>query len=274
MEQSLPGQIDLSECTEDDVVEMFRRGLESFIERCGGAVSSRRVTLRQEKTYPSDQDYALVLTTPQGFRLHILGLQFKRVSSSWRKDEHFWLVDPNQREVLRGSAHVVAYCLPRPCHIFPSHSLHGFYFVHPGCLSTDATRIRLDWFLHHKHTGDNWAHLQLRWKALRPDSGDEVPRLSWGEFFDAVEEGALHFTVPGTPQNPSPPEADPQGPPGLNRRGTGLTITCSGSWGSAWARHQITQHLHHWSATVLSPPAAVIAYESFSRTLEFIELRP
>lgn len=33
---------------------------------------------REERTYPSDQDYALSFALPEGFRLHIFGLQFKR----------------------------------------------------------------------------------------------------------------------------------------------------------------------------------------------------
>ena len=95
--------VDLSACTEDDVVMVFRIGLTAFIERAGGSVGARRVTLRQENSFPSDQDYALFFGSPVGFRLHLFGLQFKR----W--DKNGWEINSLQAERLRHLGHVLGY---------------------------------------------------------------------------------------------------------------------------------------------------------------------
>ena len=270
-----PSLIDLTNYSEDDVVELFKRGLASFMEHTGGSFSSRRVTLKQEGTYPSDQDYALVFGSPSGFRLHLFGLQFKRLSTWGWDRETGWLISSGQRESMRRMGHVLAYCLPRPCRVTPSNSLHGFYFVHAKCISRDARALRVSHSFNHKHDGheENWAHMRIVWSTNRPDVWDEVPRLAWGEFLDATEQGAVAINVPGTRDTP-PALDDRSGPPVyINReRGIGLTILCTGAWGSEWARHQIGEHLWQWSSEALSPPAAIVAYESFSKTIEFIEV--
>jgi hypothetical protein len=264
-----PTDIDLSTCTEDDIVEIFRLGLSAFVERAGGSFSSRRVTLRQERSYPSDQDYALVFTSPRGFRLHLFGLQFKRWADGG------WAINSQQADALRRLAHVVGYCLPRPCATVVSNSLHAFYFLNPSCLPSRCSALRLLYSFgdDHQHDKDgNWAHLRLNARSSINDRGDNIPRLSWGEFFSALETGAVIVAVPGGPKHPPGPDSKPG--PQDQRQGTGLglTITCPGPWGTAWARGQITEHVRFWSKTVLSPPAAVIAFESFSRSIDFIEV--
>jgi hypothetical protein len=263
--------VDLCTCTEDDVVEIFRIGLSAFVERAGGTFRSRRVTLREERSYPSDQDYALVFTSPDGFRLHLFGLQFKR----WNK--RGWSIDSRQVAILNRLAHVIGYCLPRPCVTAPSNSLHGFYFVNASCLPAECATVRLLHSLggeHGSHEDDNWAHLRLLAEPRRNGASENIPRLAWGEFLAAVERGATLIPVPGGPNDPPGPSTEPRQQDFAAGTGIGLTITCPGAWGSAWARHQITDHVRYWTRTALSPPAAVIAFESFSRSIDFVEVAP
>lgn len=260
----------LSTCTEDDVVEIFKTGLAAFAEHAGGTFSSRRVTLRQEKSYPSDQDFALVFTSPGGFRLHLFGLQFKR----WNK--HGWSIDSQQAATLGRFAHVIAYCLPRPCDTTLSNSLHCFYFVNANCLPAECVDIRLLQSYSEEdcsNQGQNWAHIRLVAVANRKES-DNTPRLAWGEFLAAVERGATLIPVPGRPDDPPGPSTAPRARDFIGGTGIGLTISCPGAWGSAWARHQITDHVRHWTRTALVPPAAIIAFESFSRSIDFVEVAP
>jgi hypothetical protein len=54
--------VNLGQISEDDVIEAFKAGLWSFMQVEGGRFGSRRVTLRQEKVFPSDLDMALWFT--------------------------------------------------------------------------------------------------------------------------------------------------------------------------------------------------------------------
>jgi hypothetical protein len=113
--------LDLERCTEDDVVEVFKSGLRAFLRSEGGSLGARRVTLRQEKVFPSDQEFTLRFDSLEGFRLHLFGLQFKR----WIEDG--WALAEEQGNRLRDLGHVIGYCLPRSGTLAPSNSLHGFY---------------------------------------------------------------------------------------------------------------------------------------------------
>jgi len=84
--------MDLSRASEDDVVEAFKAGLRRFVRGQRGAFGARRVTVRQERVFPSDQDFALSFDSPTGTRLHIFGLQFKR----WKGDG--WTLSQQQQE--------------------------------------------------------------------------------------------------------------------------------------------------------------------------------
>src|SRR5260370_42112237 len=64
-------------------------------------------------------------------------------------------------------------------------------------------------------------------------------------------------------RNPPKPNQSPPQDSVSPGTGVGLTIRCSGAWGSEWAETQVVNHLDHWTRNVLEPPAAVIAYESF-----------
>ncbi len=258
-------------CTEDDVVTLFGTGLGAFIKLAGGTFASRRVTLRQEKSYPSDQDYVLQFGSSKGFNLHLFGLQFKR----WKTGG--WKLQSQQIESLRKMEHVVGYCLPRDCWTVPSNALHAFYFVNPSCVPQGCSSIRVERGFPSVSSADhdeNWAHIRTCVKLPGGQDEDSIPRLGWGEFFDQVAEGAIILPVPGDPANPPASTAPPRDSDVRVSSGIGLTVTCTGSWGSAWARRQISDHVRFWARSVLSPPAAVIAFESFSRSIEFIEVTP
>jgi hypothetical protein len=97
----------------------------------------------------------------------------------------------------------------------------------------------------------------------------DIPYLTWGDFFDAVGQGSTIFSVPGNPGDPPITTRSPEDVfPGS---GIGLTIRCSGPWGKQWIRSQIGSHIEFWARSVLESPAAIIAYESFSRSIDFIE---
>jgi hypothetical protein len=316
---------------EDDVVELFKAGLRTFLKAQGGAFGSRRATLREERIFPSDQEFAVRFDSPNGFRLHLFGLQFKRWSDKG------WALSEVQLTNLRQAGHVIGYCLPCPADLVPSNSLHGFYFINPQAVPEGSKRLtlfrpgivvplgvtpaklasavqsRLDMqvsmedFLRKRpsildrpapgeilralrkiirDTGSTvkQAATELQsaarvydgqtWGASAVGATSEseacVPHLSWGDFFHAALEGSWIIDVPGSPESPPDLDADPDSN-GSPATGMGLTINCSGVWGQPWAVRQISDHLEHWTRSLLESPAAVIAYESFSRSLEFIE---
>ncbi|MFC2138921.1 hypothetical protein ACFLTE_12180, partial [Bacteroidota bacterium] len=235
--------IDIREYTEDDIVTLFGLGLKNFIENLNGTFRSRRVTLRQENSYPSDQDYALKFDDPKGFRLHLFGLQFKR----WKKDG--WFIDENQANDLNRMNHVIGFCFPRACLTIPSNSLHSFYFVNPSCVPSKHSMVKFGRFIAHQELGQddmNWAHIHIFSKGPETKENN-IPRLSWGEFYDAIRLGGLVIQVPGTPSNPPDSGTSPRPDIIKHNTGIGLTITCQGQWGSSWARSQITEHVRFWA---------------------------
>jgi hypothetical protein len=315
--------------TEDDIVEAFKSGLRAFLGSEGGSFGARRVTLRQEKVFPSDQDFTIRFDSSHGFRLHLFGLQFKKWhSNGWRLAEE-------QVERLRTYRHVIAYCLAHPGELATNNALHGFCFINPGRVAKKASQLalfrpgewltaefadnfvrdvqrRLDFTLTlHEHVQRHGvavdttsigeigklrgllrsAQTSVRealserglatavrasaeWGqtivgAVDAESTHFVPHLSWGDFFDAAKVGSTVVTVPGDPTNPPRPEDPAPDENFMRAAGLGLTITCGGSRGSVWARSQIDAHVEHWLRTVLEPPAVVIAYESFTRSMEF-----
>ncbi|MEK7685114.1 MAG: hypothetical protein AAB466_06815 [Verrucomicrobiota bacterium] len=314
--------VDLSECSEGDVVEFFKAGLRAFIANDGGSCGARAVTLRQERTYPSDQDFALLFSAEGVFEVHLFGLQFKR----WEQEG--WRLSSRQQDALQRMAHVVAYCFPRPVKGTPRNALHAFVFVNParvGALQLGFLRhsnLRLDsrsigqrvqknvvqrvvslsgaasrqllppWqrkaalrkVLDEALTGiadvvaevindESLASLfdaDRTWgaNAIRPEGGAAtvVPYVSWGEFFEDVLLGATFITVNGSPNGPPTPDVFPGG--------IGLRLLGAGSHATAWAQRELADHVALWARTVLEPPAAVIAYESFSRALQLIEISP
>jgi hypothetical protein len=324
--------MNLAEFTEDDVVEAFKVSLRAFIRNEGGAFGVRRVTLRDEKMFPSDQDFTLLFRSQTKFRLHVFGLQFKR----WNRNG--WILSQDQESKLVGTSSVVGYCLPCPSNLSVENALHAYYFVNPARLPMGCTRLdllnpgeiswlgmsptdlansvqsqldlslRLESFLQDRtvvvdptsevvklrrtinSTGSIVKKIveELNWRAtarpsqkwgtsiIRMEDSERkyshiIPHLSWGEFFEALKRGATVVNVPGGPNNlPEPNQSPPHDrvSPGT---GVGLTIMCSGAWGSEWAERQVVDHLDQWTRSVLEPPAAVIAYESFTRSLELIE---
>ena len=102
--------------------------------------------------------------------------------------------------------------------------------------------------------------------GLRGAPATVVPYVSWGEFFEDVLLGATFITVNGSPNGPPTPDVFPGG--------IGLRLLGAGSHATAWAQRELADHVALWARTVLEPPAAVIAYESFSRGLQLIEISP
>ncbi len=129
--------MNLAEFTEDDVVEAFKVSLRTFIRNEGGALGVRRVTLRDEKVFPSDQDFTLLFTSKTKFQLHIFGLQFKR----WNRNG--WALSQDQASQLLETSSVVGYCLPCPSSLSVENALHAFYFVNPARLPVGCTRLAL-----------------------------------------------------------------------------------------------------------------------------------
>ncbi len=101
-----------------------------------GTFGSRRVTLRQEKVYPSDQDFSILLPKTEGFSVHLFALQFKRC------DANGWRLSVPQLRSLRGMGHVITYCLPQPTETVAHNSLHHFFFVNPSLLPENVTSIQ------------------------------------------------------------------------------------------------------------------------------------
>src|SRR4051812_29609483 len=101
--------IDLGDSSEDDVLEAFNSGLRAFIRHLNGSFESvrvsagaRRVTLPQERKYPSDRDFAILFEGQMSVSVHFFGLQFKK----W--DKRRWEIDNKQLENIHTMAHVIA----------------------------------------------------------------------------------------------------------------------------------------------------------------------
>jgi len=113
-----------------------------------------------------------------------------------------------------------------------------------------------------------WGHSLLAdtAKILSP-----LPHCSWGEFLSQVEAGAVTVDAPtGKGTLPGNPEADDpsatSGPPGV-----GLRIRGKGASAKSWASETTRQHVKKWLEGALSAPAAVVAYDSYSRAMLFLE---
>jgi len=100
--------------------------------------------------------------------------------------------------------------------------------------------------------------------------GGIVPHLTWFDFFNAANQGSTIVTVPDDPGIPP----DSPDPPGDVSFASGIGLTLIAGPGAVSVLHStLRSHVEYWTRSVLEPPAAVIAYESFSRSLEFIEYR-
>jgi hypothetical protein len=243
--------IDLASATEDDVVRSFESGLRSFLRPLQPAGSGvRRVTLRKEGEYPSDGEFAILFEHSEIFSLHLFALQFKR----W--DDGVWAIDNSQLQKLRAMYRVIAYALARPANTVLDNALHYYNLCSPINVPCDTTQIAL---------GD------ANWHSTMVVGEKVVPHCSWGEFFQAIEIGGSAVTVPGGPGNP--PDLDDDPDPGDIRDfgGIGLRIDCRGRWGHPWVRRQIQKHIRLWTSGLLQPPAAIIAYNSFTHALAFVE---
>lgn len=140
--------IDLSKLHEEDVIDVFRQGLERFVQSAGGRFYSRRVSLRDEKDYPSDRDFSILFQEKLAFSIHMFGLQFKRWSSEcWRiangKKKDPKVAEHDQLGRLKRMNHVVAYCLPLPFVTDADNSLHYYIFLNPAHVPNTAIRLRL-----------------------------------------------------------------------------------------------------------------------------------
>jgi len=93
--------IPLNECAEDDVIIVFKKGLQAFLTPMDGLFESRKVTPRQEASYPSDQDFSILFPKNNGFSLHLFGLQFKR----WKNQG--WDINLDQLKKLKRMGHVI-----------------------------------------------------------------------------------------------------------------------------------------------------------------------
>ena len=341
--------LNLSTCTEDDVIQAFQAGLRTFLRSIGGTFGSRRVTPRQEFKYPSDQEFAVLFPRDKGFSLHLFSVQFKK----W--DVSCWKLNPDQLQNLKSYSHIITYALPQPTYIDLGQALHYFHFVNPVVIPPKANSLSsttnvllaplnvtdvaqscmarivqsIEFRLSLKNFIECWQNSIIApkkpnpWKSvvlkslrgldteiadelakrLYPshltseccnswdkhlicsrnysDSSEDVvqwiPRNSWGDFFSAVLLGSTSVEVPGSEEDPPSPGSPPGYPdfPG----GFGLKLTCSGHWGARWAADQVLSHLRHWTRNdffsqpaFLSYPAAVIAYESFSRSMMFLQI--
>jgi hypothetical protein len=316
--------MNLDRCSEDDAVEAFKTGLRKFVQGEGGGFGARRVTLRQEKVFPSDLDIALWFESNSEVRWHLFGLQFKRWNGSG------WSLSAEQSARLSRFGHVIAYCLPSPGELGLANILHAFRFVNPQRLPKDCIELALtcpaEWrplgmapaslasSIQRKFDFDLTLQDHLDERALIylsdaekisklrtiirtastnvreaaqalamqatvvPDSswgqslidanGVIVPHLTWFDFFSAANQGSTIMTVPDEaailPDSPDPPGDV------CSASGIGLTLIASQRRSGA-VRASLGSHIGFWTRSVLQPPAAIVAYESFSRTLEFIE---
>ncbi len=317
--------INLSDSSEGDVVGAFEKSLSYYVKAMNGEFGSRSVTLRKEKEYPSDRDFAILFKSEKRFSIRMFGLQFKK----WSRDDGCWKIPGEQLEKLREMNHVIAYCLPRPALTAPENALHCFNFVNPRYIPENARKLLLRSQAYAGIDPDSAAdkckeelskQADLRLRFTRPpdeartlrevlrnsnsyiksslemaileglalsenaDWGTQlvafdggmtpIPHCSWGEFFECVETGGRIVTVPGEAGSPPDPSSDPAPQDIVDSDGIGLTMQCDGSWGSEWAMDKILQHLEFWTNSLMEPPAAFIAYESFSRSLTFISYLP
>ncbi len=310
--------MNLDRSSEDDAIEAFKAALKNFVRREGGAFGARRVTLRQEKVFPSDLDVASWFESEGAAKWHLFGLQFKRWNGTG------WSLSAEQFARLSPLGHVIAYCFPSPGELALSNMLHAFRFVNPRRIPDDCTELALlcpAQFLplgvsptclaksvqqqfeaemalqqHLDNLGfmppsDSEKIAKLRvlirtvgrkvrekveamgtavaadseWgQSLIASDGVVVPHLTWFDFFNAVKQGSTIIRIPDSPPPPGPPEDVSFG------AGIGLTLT-AGPGGNSALRASLASHVAFWTRTALAPPAAVVAYESFSRSLQFIE---
>jgi hypothetical protein len=318
------GPMNLGGVSEDDVVAAFKFGLQAFIEGERGRFGARRVTLRQEKVFPSDLDIALWFQSEGAVQWHLFGLQFKRWNGTG------WSLSAKQFARLSRLGHVIAYCFPSPGESALANMLYAFRFVNPRRIPDSCSDLillcpaqflllgvspaslaesvqqqftmelalqdRIDKGLIFPTPYDDkigklrrligTAGQKVKEKAeamateatVAADSewGQSliaseraiVPHLTWFDFFNAAKQGS---TVVEIPDNPGPPP-DPSDPPGNVSFGSGIGLVLrAGPGGDATVRASLASHVDFWTRTALEPPAAVVAYESFSRSLQFIE---
>ena len=129
--------MNLDHVSEDDCIESFKAGLRKFVQGEGGGFGARRVTLRQEKVFPSDLDMALWFESEGAVRWHLFGLQFKRWNGSG------WSLSAEQAACLSRLGHVIGYCFPSPGELALANMLHAFRFVNPKRIPDGCTELAL-----------------------------------------------------------------------------------------------------------------------------------
>lgn len=129
--------MNLERTSEDDAIEAFKAGLRNFVRGEGGGFGTRRVTLRQEKIFPSDLDIALWFDFDGAVRWHLFGLQFKRWSGTG------WSISADQFARLSRLGHVIAYCFPSAGESALANMLHAFRFVNPRRIPDGCTELTL-----------------------------------------------------------------------------------------------------------------------------------
>lgn len=248
----------LAECSEAEVVKFFGGGLQAFISSLDGRFEARNVSLFDEATWPSDQDYAVLFQNDSGFSLHLFGLQFKR----WNRSH--WPLKVKQNDTMRRMGHVLAYAFPRPIEASAPNMLHAFTMIHPNAIPTSSNQLHL--------ANDEFTQNVIAKRVNDKDGEEElgtVQYVSWGQFFEAVQKGAISVAVPsgGGPFQPSG-GSGPGGPGG----GFGLRFTTRGQWGERQLMNEMNDHLSFWGRTYLDGEFGIIAFESFSRSMLFLEV--
>ncbi|MCP4987121.1 MAG: hypothetical protein GY928_14065 [Colwellia sp.] len=295
--------VDLSEENENNIVDIFKQGLNKYIEEINGKFVSRSISLREENVYPSDQDIAILIKEGEEFFVNLFGLQFKRYSNDG------WHINTKQLEKLKLQNKILSYCFPFPHKTVLTNSLYHYCFVNPIILPNSTNkivdqsiffdgiypvgdyllekRVEESIFMNNLKKQSSSSYERMWGNMLYANYNNSrlkdldilVPHLSWGEFFELAKIGGRVVFL----SNENPPDKGntnnnqeniAENPEIRETSGIGLGIL-SGKNHLADFEHTkeiIRSHMKDWANSFLEKPAALIAYNSFSNVLEFFQI--